>query len=191
MALTPFLLAIVFSLLGEIADKTQLVILGFGLRYKAPFRVFLGGLAGHAVMDGVAILIGTFAGFSFNVWWLKYAVGASFILLGLYGFYKMYLRKHKKKKEKKPVLRPSPFLTTFLVILATEIGDKTQISSALLAAEYKMPLIIFLGVTIGLAITIGLNVLIGRKLAEHLPRKTIKIVTNALFIVFGLVSILF
>ena len=122
---------------------------------------------------------------------LKYAVGASFIILGLYGFYKMYLRKHKKKKEKKPILRPSPFLTTFLVVLATEIGDKTQITSGLLAAEYKTPWIILIGVIIGFTITIALNVFIGSKLAQHLPKKTIKIVTNVLFIVFGLISILF
>jgi putative Ca2+/H+ antiporter (TMEM165/GDT1 family) len=191
MALTPFLLAIVFSLLGEIADKTQIIILGLAIKYKAPWKILLGGVAGHAVMDGIAIFIGAFAGISLNVFWLKYAVGASFILLGLYGFYKMYLRKHKKKKEKKPILRPSPFLTTFLVVLATEIGDKTQVTSGLLAAEYKTPLIILLGVIIGLTITIALNVFIGSKLAQHLPKKTIKIVTNALFIVFGLISILF
>jgi len=192
MALTPFFLAVLFSVLGEIADKTQLVILGFALKFKSPFKVFLGGLAGHAVMDGIAILIGTFAGVSLNVGWLKYAVGSSFILLGLYGFYKMYLKKyHKKKKEKKPILHPSPFLTTFLTILAVEIGDKTQVSSALLGAEYKAPISLFLGVTIGLAFVIGLNVFIGSKLAEKIPRKTIKIVTNVLFILFGLFTLFF
>ena len=201
-------LAVVFSILGEIADKTQLVILGFALKYKASFKVFLGALAGHALMDGIAILIGTFAGFSLQTEWLKYIIGASFIILGIYGFYKLYKKSGKSEKtifglgyvkrihknnlnQKKKIMHPSPFLTTFLTILVTEIGDKTQLSSGLLAAEYKLPLPIFLGVTIGLAITIGLNVFIGSKLAEHLPKKVIKIATNTPFILVGLFSLLF
>ncbi|MBR9691321.1 TMEM165/GDT1 family protein [Candidatus Woesearchaeota archaeon] len=190
MALTPFLLAILFSILGEIVDKTQLVILGFALKYKSPYKVFLGGLAGHAIMDGFAILIGTFAGFTLQTFWLKYAIGALFIALGLWGFYKLY-RKNKKKKHKKAEIHPSPFLTTFLVVLGTEIGDRTQIASGLLAAEYQVPITIFIGVTIGLALTIGLNVFIGTKLAEKLPKKTIKITSNIIFILFGLATILF
>ncbi len=188
MAFSTFLLAVLFSILGEIADKTQLVILGFMLKYKAPWRVFLGGLAGHALMDGVAILIGTFTAFTFDVSWLDYAVGSLFILLGLYGFYKMHF---KKEKEQKKIRHASPFIVTFLTVLTTEIGDKTQIASGLLAAEYKMPIIIFLGVTAGLAITIGLNVFIGSKLAEKLPKGVIKTAANILFIMFGLFVILF
>ena len=140
-------------------------------------------------MDGIAILLGTFAGFSLNAFWLKYAVGGLFIILGLHGFYKMFLR--KKSKEKKTVINSSPFWTTFLTILAVEIGDKTQVASGLLAAEYKMPLTIFLGVTVGLAVTIGLNVFVGSKLAEHLPKKAIKITTNILFIIFGIAAMFF
>lgn len=184
-----FIISVIFSILGEIADKTQLVILGFALKYKAPYKVFLGGLIGHAIMDGIAILLGTFAGFTFNAFWLKYAVGALFVILGLYGFYKMFF--NIKHKEKKAVINPSPFWTTFLTILAVEIGDKTQVASGLLAAEYKMPLTVFLGVSVGLAVTIGLNVFVGSKLAEHLPRKAIKITTNILFILFGIIAMLF
>ena len=187
-AFQTFFLALLFSILGEIADKTQLVILGFMLKYKAPWRVFLGGLAGHAIMDGIAILIGTFTAFAFDVFWLDYAVGGLFVSLGLHGFYKMHF---KNEKEHKTIKHASPFIVTFLTVLATEIGDKTQIASGLLAAEYKRPLIIFLGVTVGLAITIGLNVFIGSKLAEKLPKGVIKTVTNVLFILFGLFVILF
>ena len=187
-ALMPFIWAVLFSILGEIADKTQLVILGFALKYKAPFKVFWGGLLGHAVMDGIAIVIGTFAGFRFQAEWLKYAVGGLFIIAGLYGFYKMYGKKKGKDKERK-ITSASPFLITFLTILVTEIGDKTQVSSGLLAAEYKAPFVIFIGVTIGLAITIGLNVFVGSKLAEKLPRKAIKITTNVMFVIFGILNI--
>ena len=188
-SLTAFLWASLFTVTGEIADKTQLVILGLALKYRSPFKVFLGGLLGHAIMDGIAIVFGTFAGVSLQVAWLHYIVGALFITLGVYGIAKMRLKK-KKEEEYKTIMLASPFRTTFVMVFFTEIGDRTQIASGLLAAEFKLPIQIFLGVVIGLAITIGLNVFVGSKLAEHLPAKFVKTVTNIIFIAFGIITIL-
>ena len=84
-----------------------------------------------------------------------------------------------------------PFIATFITILFVEIGDRSQIASGLLSAKYLQPFPVLLGVILGLSVTIGLNILIGKKLAEKLPKKTIKVATNILFIVFGLVTLLF
>lgn len=185
-----FLTAIIFSILGEIADKTQLVILGFALKYKSPWKVFLGGLAGHGVMDGLAIIIGLYFGKLFTTDLVGKLVGILFILLGLWGFLKHYLIKRKHEKEHK-IKTQSPFLVTFLTIFFVEFGDKTQIASGLLAAEFQQPIIIWLGVMVGLGLTIALNVFIGSKLAEKLPKNIIKTTTNILFILFGLFTLLF
>ncbi|MDO8740607.1 MAG: TMEM165/GDT1 family protein [Candidatus Woesearchaeota archaeon] len=190
--LEAFISAVVFSVLGEIADKTQLIILGLSLKYKAPFKVFLGALAGHAVMDGIAIIIGYYFGFVFssNMSILDEIVGSLFILFGLWGLLKRYIIKSRKEKENK-VRHSMPLIATFLTILVVEIGDKTQIASGLLAAKYLQPIPIILGVIVGLAITIGLNVFVGRKLAEKLPRNTIRTASYILFILFGLFTLLF
>jgi len=186
-----FIAAVIFSILGEIADKTQLIILGFALKYKAPFRVFLGGLVGHGVMDGVAILIGLYFGGLFTTDIVGKSVGILFILLGIWGLLlKPYLKKRKKEKKHKEIKTKSPFLVTFLTIFLVEFGDKTQVASGLLAAEYRRPLLIWFGVLIGLALTIGLNVFIGSKLAEKLPRNIIRTATYILFILFGLFTLL-
>lgn len=187
-----FISSVIFSILGEIADKTQLIILGLSLKYKAPFRVFLGALAGHALMDGIAIVLGYYFGFVFssNMSILGKIVGSLFILFGLWGLLKRYIIKGKKEKENK-VRHSMPFIATFLTILVVEIGDKTQIASGLLAAKYLQPIPIVLGVVLGLAITIGLNVFVGRKLAEKLPRNVIRTASYILFILFGLFTLLF
>ncbi len=56
--LDAFFIALLFTFISEIADKTQFVILGLALRYKSAFQVFLGALVAHSFMDGIAIFLG-------------------------------------------------------------------------------------------------------------------------------------
>ena len=62
----PFVAAFMLALISEIADKTQLVILGLAIKYKSSFKVFSGALLAHVIMDGIAIALGTFFGFSLS-----------------------------------------------------------------------------------------------------------------------------
>ncbi|HLC64876.1 MAG TPA: TMEM165/GDT1 family protein [Candidatus Nanoarchaeia archaeon] len=187
MGIEPFIAAFALALVSEIADKTQLVILGLALRYKSPFKVFSGALLAHAFMDGVAIALGAFFGFSLASNLIKNIIGILFVLLGLWTLVKLYLK--KSKKEKKEIFSKTPFAASFLTVVLSEFGDKTQIASGLLAAKYLVPVPIFIGFVLALAIVIGLNVFVGSKLAERIPRKTIKIVTAVLFVLFGIFTL--
>ena len=126
----PFVAAFMLALISEIADKTQLVILGLALKYKSPFRVFSGALLAHTVMDGAAIALGAFFGFSLTSSLIKNGVGVLFILLGIWTFVKLYLK--KSEKEDKEILSKTPLIASFLTVLLSEFGDKTQIASGLL-----------------------------------------------------------
>ena len=187
--LEPFIVAFVLALISEIADKTQLVILGLALQYKSPLKVFVGALTAHAVMDGLAILVGTYFAFSVPSVLVKNIIGLLFIILGLWSFGKLYLKKHTKKKKER--LPKTPFIASFLLVLLSEFGDKTQIASGLLAAKYTAPLSIFIGFVLALMVAIGFNVFIGSKVAKKIPRKAIKIVTAILFILFGIFTLVF
>ncbi|MBI4150912.1 TMEM165/GDT1 family protein, partial [Candidatus Woesearchaeota archaeon] len=57
--ISPILVSAFLLLLSEVADKTMLLILGLALQYKSRLQVFLGALSAHALMDLVAILVGT------------------------------------------------------------------------------------------------------------------------------------
>ena len=184
----PFVAAFMLALISEIADKTQLVILGLALKYKSPFRVFSGALLAHTVMDGAAIALGAFFGFSLTSSLIKNGVGVLFILLGIWIVVKFYFK--KSKKEDKEMLSRTPLMTSFLTVLLSEFGDKTQIASGLLAAKYLVPITIFIGFVLALAIVIGLNVFVGSKVAERIPRRTIKIITAVLFLLFGILTLL-
>ncbi len=186
--LEAFFVALLFTFISEIADKTQLVILGLALKYRASFQVFFGALIAHSFMDGIAIILGYFFGFSIKTNSIKILIGIAFILLGFYGLYKIYFKKPKKEKNK--IEGKTPFVVAFLTIMLSEFGDKTQISSGLLAAKYLLPFHIFTGAFIALGLVIALNVFVGAKIAEKLPAKAIKIATSLLFILFGIISLL-
>ncbi|MBI2658889.1 TMEM165/GDT1 family protein [Candidatus Woesearchaeota archaeon] len=186
--LDAFFIALFFTFISEIADKTQLVILGLALKYKAAMQVFLGALIAHSFMDGIAILLGYFFGFQIQSNLVKILIGIAFILLGIYSLLKPYIKKHQK--EKKKIEGKLPFAVAFLTVLLSEFGDKTQISSGLLAAKYLLPWHIFIGAFFALALAIGLNVFIGAKIAKKIPAKKIKIAASVLFILFGMISLL-
>jgi putative Ca2+/H+ antiporter (TMEM165/GDT1 family) len=95
------------------------------------------------------------------------------------------------KREKERLLSHSPLRTSFLTVLLSEFGDKTQIASGLLAAKYQLQLAVFIGTISALAISIGLNVFIGSRVAARLPRKSIKTISSILFILFGRFTLLF
>ncbi len=184
-----FLASLGLALVSEIADKTQLVILGLALSYKSPTKVFLGALSAHAVMDTVAILLGSFIGASLPQVTVKLLVALVFIAVGLRILMKLYLFKPKKKEWKK-IENRNAFIVSFLTVALSEFGDKTQIAGAAFAAQYLQPLPIIAGFVVGIALAIGFNVFLGSKIAEKLPRKLIKTVTAILFIGFGIASLL-
>ena len=192
--LEPLVAAFVLAFISEIADKTQLVILGLALKFRSPFKVFAGALLAHAFMDGAAIILGTFFGFSLSSSLIRKVIGVVFILLGGWGLAKLYFRRQDERgsvQKERNALGATALASSFLTVMLSEFGDKTQIASGLLAAKYLMPLSIFIGFVLALSIAIGLNVFVGSRIAKRLPRKTIKMVAASLFILFGVFSLVY
>jgi len=174
-----FLVAFVLAFLSELVDKTQLVIFSLALKHRSPWKVFAGALSAHAVMDGLAVILGLFV-HTLDLGWMKYVVGGLFIIIGVRGFFKQE-DAHKKRQG-------YPFMAAFLTILLSEFGDKTQFASGLISAQFGLPWQVFGGILIALALAIGVNVFVGRKLAERVPAKLTSRLASGLFVVFGIVT---
>lgn len=78
------------------------------------------------------------------------------------------------------------FLSTFLLVLLAELGDKTQLSVMLLAAQDRPIWGVFLGAIGALIVASLLAVLVGASLARYLPAAYIQKGAGAIFIVIGL-----
>jgi putative Ca2+/H+ antiporter (TMEM165/GDT1 family) len=72
------------------------------------------------------------------------------------------------------------FATTFLTIFLAEIGDKTQVSTLLMSAEFHKPWVVFLGAGTALVATTLIGVGIGQWLSSRLSPRTLDIAAGIL-----------
>jgi Ca2+/H+ antiporter, TMEM165/GDT1 family len=81
-------------------------------------------------------------------------------------------------------------LIPFVSIGLAELGDKTQLAVLCLASKTEKYLQLLLGVILAFAITDGVAILLGNFITAHVPILYIKIVSGAVFIIFGLITLL-
>ena len=81
-------------------------------------------------------------------------------------------------------------LSSFVVILITEIGDKTMLTTMCLSAQYRRPSIVLVATMIALGISSVIGVLIGFILATTLPIDLIVYISGGLFLILGFYTLL-
>ena len=79
--------------------------------------------------------------------------------------------------------------STFVMIFLAELGDKTQISTFALATNSRSMLSVFLGASGALVLTTLIAVVLGGVIGRFVPEKLIKIVSAAVFIGFGVLTL--
>jgi putative Ca2+/H+ antiporter (TMEM165/GDT1 family) len=82
-------------------------------------------------------------------------------------------------------------LTTFVMILIAELGDKTQLATFAFAVEGKSKLAVFIGSACALILTSLLAVVFGSAVSRVIPPSYIKGGAGALFILLGLWMLIF
>lgn len=77
------------------------------------------------------------------------------------------------------------FLSTFTLVFLAELGDKTQLSVLLLAAQGRPVWAVFMGSAVALITASLLGVLVGGALSRYLPTIYIQKGAGAAFVVIG------
>jgi putative Ca2+/H+ antiporter (TMEM165/GDT1 family) len=73
-------------------------------------------------------------------------------------------------------------------MFVAELGDKTMLATATLAAQ-GTPVLVWVGATIGIVLSGALGVLLGRVFGARLPERATRIGSALLFAAFGLALI--
>ncbi len=116
---------------------------------------------------------------------LQWVLGISFIAMALWT-----LIPDKFDEADATLARLGVFGTTLVAFFLAEMGDKTQVATVALAAQYQALVAVVAGTTLGMMIANVPAVLLGERLAGRLPVRLVHLVAAALFAVIGIATLL-
>jgi putative Ca2+/H+ antiporter (TMEM165/GDT1 family) len=166
--------------LAEVGDKSQLVCMTLAVRHRH-WPVILGAASAFMLLNLLAVLFG--AGVAA---WIPERLTAGIVALLFAGFGLHTLLNHDDVEPESLTDKPGRgiFLTTLLLILVAEFGDKTQIAVAGLASSMT-PFAVWLGATAALIATSVLGVWAGRTLLRHCSLLWLHRIGGGVFLVFA------
>lgn len=167
--------------LAELGDKTQLLAFLLAVRFKRFWPVIAGITLATVLNHAFAGVIG--------IWLAKYVpshvlgwmLGLSFLAMALWALQPDTLESDESAKYSDM----GAFGTTFAVFFLAEMGDKTQIATAALAAQYSNLPMVVIGTTLGMLVADVPAVLAADRLAQRIPLKLVRRLAALAFAVLG------
>lgn len=80
--------------------------------------------------------------------------------------------------------------TAFLVVFVAELGDKTQLTTMMMAAQSKSAAPVFVGAATALVLTSLLGAAFGLAITKVVPARYIRLLAGAMFVGIGALLIL-
>ncbi len=176
-----FLVATGVVALAEIGDKTQLLAFLLAARFRKRLPIILGILVATLVNHGLAGLLGTWVMTTVHPELLRWLLGGSFIAMAIWVMVPDRLDVAEFKR-----LRAGVFATTLMLFFLIEIGDKTQIATVALAAQYQHLGLVVLGSTLGMMLANVPAVMFGEALAGKISVRWVHVLAALLFVGLGL-----
>ncbi len=182
-----FLISTGIVALAEMGDKTQLLSLVLAARYRKPWPIVLGifvaTLANHALAGALGSWVTQVLGPDV----LRWVLGLSFIAMAVW-----MLIPDKLDEGDAPATasRLGVFGTTVLAFFLAEMGDKTQIATVALAAQYQQWAAVVAGTTLGMMIANAPVVWFGDRLVRKVPIRVVHAVSAAIFAMLGMVALM-
>lgn len=184
LATEAFAISLLSISAAELGDKTQIGLIMLAASLRKPRAIFLGMITGFAIVAGVGVLIGQALLAVIPLSLLTLISGLVFVAVGI-------LMLKVNTEADAPSLRSGkPFQAASLMIVLTELGDKTQVVTIALAARFGQPMAVFSGVLLGLAIVDGLSIILAGHVGKRLPTSKVKRVSAIVFILLGILTLL-
>ena len=181
-----FLVSTGIVALAEMGDKTQLLALILAARFRKPWPIVLGILtatiANHALAGAAGAWVTTVLGPDV----LRWVLGASFIAMAVW----MLIPDSVDDEETSGTPRFGVFGTTVVAFFLAEMGDKTQIATVMLAAQYQAWAWVVAGTTLGMMLANAPVVWLGDKITKLVPLRVVHVVSALIFLALGLFALL-
>ncbi len=181
--------ASVLVFVAELGDKTQLVALGFGARYR--LRLVVAGIAiAYLAAGGVSVVVGAIVGASLPTG--PVSIGGGVLFIG-FAIWTLIRPDEDVLPGEEPSGSPAGngirvVSSVAIGMFVAEFGDKTMLATATLASRGN-PFTVFVGATAGIFLAGLSGAVAGRAVGHRMPQRTIRLGSAALFGVFGIALI--
>jgi len=178
-----FIKALLFVVVAEMGDKTQLLAMAMASKYKAKdvlIGVFVATIFNHAM----AVAVGSYLSSVIPMDTVKIVAAISFLVFGLWT-----LRGDKIDDENEKKSKFGPIVTVAIAFFIAEMGDKTQLMTIAIAAENQQPFLILMGTTAGMMVADSIGIIGGAWMCRHVPEKYIKWIAGLIFMFFGTLTL--
>jgi putative Ca2+/H+ antiporter (TMEM165/GDT1 family) len=177
------LLALGVVFVAELGDKTQLVVLTMGARQRIA-AVIPALFVTIALLQGIAVSVG--AALAEVVPDRALEIGAGLLFCGFAVW--TWRGANKSDEDDDAIAGRVGVLGMCVAFFLAELGDKTQLTAAALAADHGV-VPVWIGATLGLFGATLLALVAGRALAERVSERTLSRVGAAAFALVGVFAL--
>ena len=179
-----FLVSTSIVALAEIGDKTQLLAFILAAKFRKPVPIVLGILAATLANHAFAGALGAWITSLLPQETMRWILGLSFIGMAIWT-----LIPDKFDEDDARLARYGVFGTTLIAFFLAEMGDKTQVATVALAAQYQSLVSVVAGTTLGMMIANVPAVLLGDRIAVRMPVRVVHAVAAFIFAVLGVLTL--
>ena len=181
-----FLVSTGIVALAEIGDKTQLLAFLLAARFRKPLPICLGILIATAVNHAGAGALGAWITTQLSPQTLRWGLGLGFLAMAVWT---LIPDKIDEEEEGGKGLKLGVLGTTIVAFFLAEMGDKTQIATVALAAQFQAFVAVVAGTTLGMMIANVPAVLLGDRIAGRIPVRLVHGIAALIFAVIGVATL--
>ena len=170
---------------AEIGDKTQLLALMLAARFRRPLPIVLGILTATLANHALAGLAGAWVRHNVPPEYLRWLLAASFLAVAVWAL----VPDREQGAEAELPHGSAVFVATFIAFFLTEMGDKTQIATVMLAAQFDNLVSVVAGTTLGMLAADVPAVYLGRIATARIPLRAMRMLAAALFAALALAAL--
>lgn len=179
-----FLVSTGIVALAEIGDKTQLLAFILAAKFRKPLPIVLGILVATIANHALAGALGAWITLLVGPETLRWVLGVSFIAMAIWTLIPDEFDEGDAK-----LARFGVFGTTLIAFFLAEMGDKTQVATVALAAQYQAFFAVVAGTTCGMMIANVPAVFLGDRIANRMPVRLVHSVAAAIFALLGIATL--
>lgn len=179
-----FLISTGIVALAEIGDKTQLLAFILAAKFRKPVPIIIGILVATIANHAFAGALGSWITSMVAPETMRWVLGLSFIAMAIWT-----LIPDKFEEDDAKLARYGVFGTTLIAFFLAEMGDKTQVATVALAAQYQSLIAVVAGTTFGMMIANVPAVIMGDRIANKMPVRLVHAIAAVIFAVLGVMTL--